>query len=103
MLIKHFKKFTNQNNRQLLRFLKEYHIQYDFLDELKNQKNIKNMIDFFLNLMCYNNPYNTLLFERYSFSFSLIKNIDRRTRFFNFLKILEQNYSYDGKTNFNTK
>lgn len=103
MKTENYIKLTNKNNRLLLRFLKEYHLQYELLDELNIQDNIDSMIVYFEKKMLDKNPYTTMLYDMFSISFYNIKDHNRKLRFIEFLRNLEQKYSYDGKTNFNTK
>lgn len=103
MLLNEYKQHTNRNNRELLRLLKEYHLQYELLDELNIQDNIDSMIVYFEEKMLDTNPYKTMLYDMFSISFYNIKDHNRTVRFIEFLRTLEQKYSYDGKTNFNTK
>lgn len=86
------KRNTNSNNRLLIRYLKEYHIIYDFLYELRKQHKISNLLEYFENYMCDNDIYTTLSYCDYSISFSEIENINIRLKFRKLLIDLNPTY-----------
>ena len=67
-------KNTKRNHRLLIHYLKEYHIEYDFLDELFIQHGVLNLIDYFNDYMKNNDVYSTLSYGCYSILFSYIKD-----------------------------
>lgn len=72
-------KLTNKNNRLLLRFLKEYHLQYNFIDELIKQRKIFNMMSYFEEYMGSKTIFETLTNGENSIAFACIN--DNHIRF----------------------
>lgn len=81
MIYEIYKNKTNRNNRLLLRFLKEYHLQYNFIDELIKQRKIFNMMSYFEEYMCSKNIFETLTNAENSILFADINDCHIRFLF----------------------
>ena len=79
MKTENYIKLTNKNNRLLLRCLKEYHLQYNFIDELIKQRKIFNMMSYFEEYMGSKTIFETLTNGENSIVFARIN--DNHIRF----------------------
>lgn len=92
MKTENYIKLTNKNNRLLLRFLKEYHLQYNFIKELSKQRKIVNMINYFENYMKEKSIFDTLTNGENSIVFACIN--DSHIRFLFREMLYDINYKY---------